>query len=63
MKLNPTGADPRGGLKQRKLSDEDAAKIRALLAQGESPGDVARWFGVTRQYVNAIGRGARRTKV
>ena len=45
-----------------KLSDYSVAKIRRLLADGETQADIAWWYGVTQEHVSDIANGRTRTK-
>ncbi len=45
---------------ERKLSDEDLARLRHLHAEGWSHGDLAAAFGVTPQHVGRLVRGEQR---
>lgn len=62
MNLEPDWGLSRGAgnAKRQKLTDEDVAEARQMLADGMAADKVAARLGVTSTHVRAIGRGARR---
>ena len=48
---------------ERKLTDEDVARLRALAADGWSNQELADGFGVTPQHVGRLVRGERRAEI